>query len=60
MDITSLACKIRATVQEFEQPLAMPFFGIGMKTDLFQYGKEEVTDAADSHHIHGIRLNEEL
>ena len=38
----------------------MPFLGIGMKTDLFQYGKEEVTVAADSCHLHGIRLNEEL
>ena len=25
-----------ATVQEFEHSLALPFFGIGMKTDLFQ------------------------
>ena len=25
-----------SVVQEFEHPLALPFFGIGMKTDLFQ------------------------
>ena len=32
---TLLACEIRATVWLFEHSLALPFFGIGMKTDLF-------------------------
>ena len=33
LSIIFLDCK---TVQEFEHSLALPFFGIGMKTDLFQ------------------------
>ena len=32
-------CEMSAIVWYFEHPLALPFFGIGMKTDLFQsYG----------------------
>ena len=31
--MTLLACEISATVQSFEHALALPFFGIGMKTD---------------------------
>ena len=31
-----LACKRSAIVQWFEHSLALPFFGIRMKTDLFQ------------------------
>ena len=34
--ITLLACEMRAIMQYFEHSLALPFFGIGMKTDLFQ------------------------
>ena len=34
--ITLLACKMSAILQYFEHSLALPFFGIGMKTDLFQ------------------------
>ena len=34
--ITLLACEINAIVQQFEHSLAFPFFGIGMKSDLFQ------------------------
>ena len=34
--ITLLACEMSAIVQQFEHSLALPFFGIGMKTDLFQ------------------------
>ena len=34
-----LACQMSAIVQWFEHSLALPFFGIGMKTNLFQsYG----------------------
>ena len=36
LSITLLACEMSATVQWFEHSLALPFFGIGMKTDLFQ------------------------
>ena len=31
-----LACEMSAMVQKFEHSLALPFFGIGMKADLFQ------------------------
>ena len=34
--ISLLACEMSAIVWEFEHSLALPFFGIGMKTDLFQ------------------------
>ena len=36
VSITLLACEMRAIVQWFEHSLSLPFFGIGMKTDLFQ------------------------
>ena len=36
LSITLLACAMSAIVWEFEHSLALPFFGIGMKTDLFQ------------------------
>jgi len=36
LNITLLACEMSAVVQQFEHSLALPFFGIGMKTDLFQ------------------------
>ena len=35
LSITLLACKMSAIVRSFEHSLALPFFGIGMKTDLF-------------------------
>ena len=34
MSITLLACEMSAIVWWFEHSLALPFFGIGMKTDL--------------------------
>ena len=34
LNITLLVCEMSAIVQEFEHSLALPFFGIGMKTDL--------------------------
>jgi len=34
--ITLLACEMSAIVQYSEHSMAFPFFGIGMKTDLFQ------------------------
>ena len=33
---TLLACEMSAIVRYLEHSLALPFFGIGMKTDLFQ------------------------
>ena len=36
LSITLLACEMSASVRLFEHSLALPFFGIGMKTDLFQ------------------------
>ena len=39
LSITLLACEMSTIVRQFEHSLALPFFGIGMKTDLFQsYG----------------------
>ena len=39
LSITSLACEMSAIVWYFKHSLALPFFGIGMKTDFFQsYG----------------------
>ena len=36
LSVTLLACEMSAIVRLFEQSLALPFFGIGMKNDLFQ------------------------
>ena len=36
LSITLLACEMNAIIWQFEHSLALPFFGIGMKTDLFQ------------------------
>ena len=36
LSITLLACEMSAIVQWFKHSLVLPFFGIGMKTDLFQ------------------------
>ena len=36
LSITLLACEMSAIVWYFEYSLALPFFGIGMETDLFQ------------------------
>ena len=36
LSITLLACEMSAVARKFEHSLALPFFGIGMKTDLFQ------------------------
>ena len=36
LSIILLACEMSANVQNFEHSLTLPFFGIGMKTDLFQ------------------------
>ena len=36
LSVTLLACEMSAVVPHVEHSLALPFFGIGMKTDLFQ------------------------
>ena len=36
LSVTFLACEMSAIVQYFQCCLALPFFGIGMKTDIFQ------------------------
>ena len=36
LSTTLLVCEMSAIVRYFEHSLALPFFGIGMKTDLFQ------------------------
>ena len=36
LSITLLVCEMSAIVRQFEHSLALPFFGIGMKADLFQ------------------------
>ena len=37
LSITLLACEMSALIRQFEHSSALPFFGIGMKTDLFQF-----------------------
>ena len=37
LSITFLVCKMKIIVVWFEHSLAFPFFGIGMKIDLFQF-----------------------
>ena len=37
LNITLLACKMSAIAQYFEHSLALPFLGIGMKTDFLQF-----------------------
>ena len=37
LSITLLACEMNAIVQYFEHSLGLPFLGIGMKPDLFQF-----------------------
>ena len=36
LSITLLACEMSAIGQSFEHSFTLPFFGIGMKTDIFQ------------------------
>ena len=36
LSISLLVCEMSAIVQQFEHPLALPFLGTGMKTNLFQ------------------------
>ena len=36
LSVTLLACEMSVIVRQLDHSLALPFFGIGMKTDLFQ------------------------
>ena len=36
LSITLIPCEMSAMMRECEHSLALPFFGIGMKSDLFQ------------------------
>ena len=59
LSITLLACEMSAVVQSCELSLALPFFGIGMKTDLYQsYWKPLLSFqnllAYWVHHFHSI------
>ena len=36
LSITLPACKVSTIIRQFEDSLALPFFGIGMKTDIIQ------------------------
>ena len=64
LSITSLACEMSATVRLFEHSLALPFFGIGMKTDFCspvataQFSKfAGISSAALSqHHLLGFEI----
>ena len=59
-----LACEMSAIVCYFEHSLALPFFGIGMKTDLFQScGHSQLSKFADilsaalsQHHLPGFDI----
>ena len=41
LSITLLACEVSAIVWQMEYSLSLPFFGIGMKTDLMTRCFEE-------------------
>ena len=62
--MTLLACEMSANVQQFEHSMALPFFGIGMKTDLFQsVATAELSEfagilsaALSQHHLLGFEI----
>ena len=64
MSITLLACEMSAIVQQFEHSLALPFFGIGMKTDLsspvataeFSKFAGILSAALSQHHLLGFEI----
>ena len=64
LSITLLVCEMNAVVQQFEHSLALPFFGIGMKTDLFQsLATAEfckfvgiLSTALSQHHLLGLEI----
>ena len=62
--ITLLACGMSAVVPVFERSLALPFFGIGMKTDLsspvgiaeFSIFAGILSAALSQHHLSGFEI----
>ena len=62
MSITLLACEMSAIVWWFEHSLALPFFGIGMKTDFsspvataeFSKFAGILSTALSQHHLSGF------
>ena len=64
MSITLLACEMSAIVQWFEHSLAVPFFGIGMKTDFsspvatdeFSRFAGVLSAALSQHHLSGFEI----
>ena len=64
LSITLLACEMSAIVRWFEHSLALPFFGIGMKTDLsssvataeFSKCAGILSAALSQHHLSGFEI----
>ena len=64
MSITLLTCEMSTIVRWFEHSLALTFFGIGMKTDLFQPCGHAVfsifvdilSAALSQHHLLGFEI----
>ena len=64
LSITLLACEMSAVMQYFEHSLALPFFGIGMKTDLsspvataeFSKCAGILSAALSQHHLSGFEI----
>ena len=64
--MTLLACEMSAIVQQFEHSLALPFFGIGMKIDLFnrvataEFSKFAgiLSAALSQHHLLGFEITQ--
>ena len=64
LSITLLACKMGAIMQCFEYSLALPFFGIGMKTDfsnpvataVFSKFADILSAALSQHHFIGFEI----
>ena len=62
--MTLLACEMSAIVRQFEHSLALPFFGIGMKTDFFspvtpaEFSKFAgiLSAALSQHHLSGFEI----
>ena len=50
LSITLLACEMSTIVQQYEHSLALPLFGTGMKTDLFQFCVADILSAALQQH----------
>ena len=48
--MTLLVCAMSATARSFEHSLALPFFGIGMKTDLKEapFGRDQARQGCPS------------